>query len=215
MSADKRSPHTDALETLGTIHKYKERRDAIHLGVEPVVAGESGLGAGDYLKWENSNRERVVFADPDTDSVIGIVDPFIREPINEGDSFWLIVLPREITSLVHVWEHPSFPSFAESVAEEITFDDLGEEEKKHKVALLIGDPKAGALEALRGYAEKLEVSVDELISHATRYQEDNEHFWVGGDSFYDVVLDEPFWDAYKTYTGNTVSSTGNFIYCSC
>lgn len=210
MSADKRSPHTDALETLGKIHKYKERRDAIHLGVEPVEAAEY-LEPGEHI---GLNDEGKAYSQGCT-KPLGIVDPFLKRSVRKGERFWLVVYPREITSLVHVWEHPSFPSFAESVAAEITFDDLGEEEKKHKVALLIGDPKAGALETLRGYAEKLEVSVDELISHATRYQEDNEHFWVGGDSFYDVVLDEPFWDAYKTYTGNTVSSTGNFIYCSC
>ena len=36
--ADKRSPVTDALETLGMIHFKPEARDAIHLAVEPVKA---------------------------------------------------------------------------------------------------------------------------------------------------------------------------------
>lgn len=36
--ADKRSPSTDALETLGMIHFKPEARDAIHLAVEPVIA---------------------------------------------------------------------------------------------------------------------------------------------------------------------------------
>jgi len=188
MSADKRSPHTDALETLGKIHKYKERRDAIHLGVEPVEAAEY-LEPGEHI---GLNDEGKAYSQGCT-KPLGIVDPFLKRSVRKGERFWLVVYPREITSLVHVWEHPSFPS----------------------AALLIGDPKAEALETIRGYAEKLDVSVDDLIGHATRYQEDNEHYWVGGDSFYDVILDESFWDAYKAYTGNTVSSTGNFIYCSC
>ena len=37
---DTRSPITDALETLGMIHFKKEKRDAIHLAVEPVTAGK-------------------------------------------------------------------------------------------------------------------------------------------------------------------------------
>lgn len=40
MSADKRKVSTDALETLGTIIDSGQKRDAIHLAVEPVIAGE-------------------------------------------------------------------------------------------------------------------------------------------------------------------------------
>ena len=40
MGSDKRSVATDALETLGTIIDDTQKRDAIHLAVEPVVAGE-------------------------------------------------------------------------------------------------------------------------------------------------------------------------------
>lgn len=39
MSADKRSIHTDALHTLGTIIGEGEKRDAIHIAVEPCIAG--------------------------------------------------------------------------------------------------------------------------------------------------------------------------------
>jgi hypothetical protein len=38
--AEKRSVHTDALATLGTIIGEGEKRDAIHLAVEPTVAAE-------------------------------------------------------------------------------------------------------------------------------------------------------------------------------
>lgn len=40
MSADNRSVSTDALATLGTIIDESAGRDAIHLAVEPVIAGE-------------------------------------------------------------------------------------------------------------------------------------------------------------------------------
>ena len=40
-TADKRQLATDALKTLGTIIGDGEKRDAIHLAVEPVVAAET------------------------------------------------------------------------------------------------------------------------------------------------------------------------------
>lgn len=47
--ADKRTPVTDALETLGMIHFKPEKRDAIHLAVEPVKCGELPLRAGERI----------------------------------------------------------------------------------------------------------------------------------------------------------------------
>ena len=50
--SDKRSVSTDALETLGMIHFRQEYRDAIHLAVEPVKAGEK-LKRGEHIKLVN------------------------------------------------------------------------------------------------------------------------------------------------------------------
>ena len=44
-NADSRSPSTDALDTLGMIHYKQEKRDAIHLAVEPVKASRAFLPA--------------------------------------------------------------------------------------------------------------------------------------------------------------------------
>lgn len=103
MSADKRTVTTDALETLGMIITEKEKRDAIHLAVEPVIAGVR-LYPGDHVRLENGRALRA-----DTGKGLGIVDPFLEGHINPDDRFWLVVYPRQIKSLRHVWEHPSFP----------------------------------------------------------------------------------------------------------
>lgn len=108
MSADKRTVTTDALETLGMIHFKSEGRDAIHLAVEPVTAGEF-LKPGQHICIVDG-----VARAGWTKGVCptGIVDPFLPEDVQEGQRFWLVVYPRMITSLRHVWEHPSFPQEA-------------------------------------------------------------------------------------------------------
>jgi hypothetical protein len=48
-SPNARAVSTDALETLGKIHEREEKRDAIHLAVEPVIAGEV-LQPGQHMR---------------------------------------------------------------------------------------------------------------------------------------------------------------------
>jgi hypothetical protein len=117
MSDDNLSPHTDALATLGTIHTQQEYRDAIHLGVEPVTAYGKIL-PGDHLRWQDQERRSVERCVPllGDEGAIGIADPFLFAPIMDGEPFWLVVYPRQITSLRHVWEHPNFPPSQETGA---------------------------------------------------------------------------------------------------
>lgn len=100
MSAEKRKVSTDALETLGTIIQ-DGGRDAIHLAVEPVIAGET-LFPGQHIGLIDGK------AVSNGVKMLGIVDPFLTGKVFEGDKFWLIVYPRQITSLRHVWSHPDF-----------------------------------------------------------------------------------------------------------
>lgn len=112
-NADNRSVNTDALATLGTIIGPNEGRDAIHLAVEPVTAGERLTrgdriclvpdGEGGYHALHEGDEKHGRTA------AVGIVDPFLTHPtVYPGERFWLVVLPRQITSLRHVWEHPAF-----------------------------------------------------------------------------------------------------------
>jgi hypothetical protein len=110
-----RTPSTDALETLGMIHFKTEKRDAIHLAVEPVIAGEilepgacigiidgEAYRAGTILNYDDGRPTKQVKAQ-------GIVDPFLPRSVLPGESFWFIMNPRMVTSLRHVWDHPDFP----------------------------------------------------------------------------------------------------------
>ncbi|WCM21414.1 hypothetical protein NDK50_08180 [Paraburkholderia bryophila] len=110
MSADNRSVHTDALATLGIIIDDTQARDAIHLAVEPVTAGQR-LHPGDHVGLDGERKavRRGV-------KLLGIVDPFLDVNVDEGQKFWLIVYPRQISSLRHVWEHPDFVASGETGA---------------------------------------------------------------------------------------------------
>jgi len=107
-NGDNRSVSTDALETLGTIIDDRAGRDAIHLAVEPMKAGERlqpgqhvGINNGVAVAALGGARDHVV-------KKLGIVDPFLTKPVEVGQKFWLVVYPRQISSLRHVWTHPDF-----------------------------------------------------------------------------------------------------------
>ena len=113
MSADKRTPITDALETLGMIHFKAEKRDAIHLAVEPVEAGcvlnvGQKIGIVQGIAWPTGT----VLASSTKVPYHGIVDPFLPKDVSTGEKFWFVMAPRMVTSLRHVWAHPNFPEAA-------------------------------------------------------------------------------------------------------
>ncbi len=114
---------TDALETLGTLPiPDNSGRDAIHLAVEPVIAGVR-LRPGERVKIEEG------FAVPAGHDAAGIVDPFLDGLVQSGQRFWFVVLPRTITSLRHVWSHPAFPeeaSYHADADEHYVSDSKGE-----------------------------------------------------------------------------------------
>lgn len=102
--SDNRSVATDALATLGTIIDDKQKRDAIHLAVEPVIAGEV-LRPGNHVRINKGIAYRSA-----TEGALGIVDPFLSGPVKKGERFWLVMYPRTINSLRHVWTHPDLPN---------------------------------------------------------------------------------------------------------
>jgi hypothetical protein len=196
-SADKRQVTTDALQTLGTIIGETEARDAIHLAVEPVVAVHP-LKPGEDVGFVDGGVG--VCANP-----VGIVDPFLKQRVKAGERFWLVVYPRQITSLRHVWSHPAF-------------DDQSARKVDDKETTL----KTASKRWLDDYAANLIVDLDDLIYHAREYVEDKRNggwgnFWIEGGRFEGVSLPEEFWDHFERYTGEKVTQNerGYFFSCSC
>jgi hypothetical protein len=81
------------------------RRDAIHIAVAPVMAAERLL-PGQHVGLVSGDTEHVGAMEPNR--CLGIVDPFLRQPVEEGQRFWLFLYPNTITSLRHYWAHPAF-----------------------------------------------------------------------------------------------------------
>jgi hypothetical protein len=89
---------------LGEILAGEQHRDAIHIAIAPVVA-TARLSPGQHIGFvEAGNTEKVgVSHDP-----IGIVDPFLQQPVHPEQRFWMFLYPNTITSLRHDWTHPAF-----------------------------------------------------------------------------------------------------------
>ena len=91
----------DYKPNLGEIITGDSFRDAIHLAVAPIEAGYT-LKPGSHVGLLNGK------ADPWASEYIGIVDPFLKEDVQRGQMFWLLLYPNTITGLRHAWSHPAF-----------------------------------------------------------------------------------------------------------
>ena len=86
---------------LGRLIDGDARRDAVHIAVAPVTAGQE-LRPGERVGFLADGRVGAV------GETIGIIDPFLTASVREGERCWLFLYPNTITSLRHVWTHPSF-----------------------------------------------------------------------------------------------------------
>ncbi len=190
MSADKRTVTTDALQTLGTIITENEKRDAIHLAVENVVAKQA-LYPGQH-----------VGADGTTNNPVGIVDPFIRGRVLPGQRFWLVVYPRVITSLRHVWTHPAFP-------DEIITTSMSREDAIQKLTQIVEGWDGPNYETFMELAKN--GSVNDEDGH---YSINGEYIYSYGRDAYGAIPPE-VWDLYKIITGEEPAGRPTDFTCSC
>jgi hypothetical protein len=204
--ADKRSTHTDALASLGTIIGSGEKRDAIHIAVEPAQAVHT-LHPGDHVGRHNDGG---IDGYGFSDQPLGIVDPFLEGEVKAGEWFWLLVYPRQITSLRHVWEHPSFAA-------------------ERNVSPLRAGWKVTPAESelwLRHFCETSDCPGFESVMRAIEGDHDDRE-----DGYYNTSLDEEalhfggsdahgeippeFWDHYKNFTGKEPRARAKYFSCSC
>jgi hypothetical protein len=185
---DKRSVSTDALETLGTLIDDTQKRDAIHLAVEPVVAGEL-LMPGDDINVAGGVAKLARRGEG-----LGIVDPFLRADVQKGQRFWFVMKPRQVRSLRHVWTHPAF-------------------EDEPEVARAPVGPSQAYIDQLAG---DLGMDSDELIFAAKNYV-DYDEYLNHGPRFDGESIPYEFWEHFEAVTGRKVpeDKKSSFLGCSC
>jgi hypothetical protein len=161
-------------DQLGRAPKDGEGRDAIHVAIIPQVAIEDVYPGQDIEK----------------DGVrLGIVDPFLGHKVQAGESFWLLLVPRTITSLKHVWEHPQFDK-------EIVVDDVEV--------------------AARAQALKVGMTLERIIEEIDGY-EDGDYMHLGHDLTWQLELSwEPIWTYFEKVKGRKVQNKSHVPYsCAC
>lgn len=100
-SAFRKGRKTMSDTTVGQILTDKAERDAIHMAIAPVMAGER-LTPGDHVALDSG---MAVAKPADT---IGIVDPFLKSCVEAGQRFYLFLYPKTVTGMRHHWNHPAF-----------------------------------------------------------------------------------------------------------
>ena len=243
---DKRTVFTDALETLGTLIDGNQKRDAIHLAVEPIIAGEilypgQDIGIGEdglaYASLEVCTNKKH----------LGIVDPFLKSSsavichkfIETGQRFWMIIYPRKITSLRHVWEHPDIPDNLDSTL--IIKKEISDIDKKalintfnnnssdphpaHNNNLVESVESVESLEWIKNYAASLgNYTAHDLIEAAKEFLDNEEYYYgdyddeTGWNNDLEGMQTNPeFWTHFEIITGKKVpeNKKENFFSCSC
>lgn len=163
------------------IEKTGEERDAIHIAIAPMVAAHE-LAPADHVGILEDGRAG------GCDKPIGIVDPFLKDSVREGQSFWLCLYQGTVTGMKHHWVHPAF------------------EENSVKSVKSISETW------IRNYADEIRVPYARLMD-AARVYITSEEYLCEGDLLEGVSTEPEFWVHYKNVTGKCGS--GNFFSCSC
>lgn len=194
----------DALATIGTILPDDvDGRDAVHIAVIAAKAAHK-VFAGQHVCYS----EGVAYTGKENASV-GIVDPYLAEPVEEGQRFWLHLYPRTVTSLKHEWEHPSIP-------------------RTDKKAIILSEARAtrsreDAEKRLRDWADDKHVSYKRMLFEIEEGLNDNGTFSDGYirltnlDSSESIDNPEVFWNDVSLVLNKRINASlaPTYFSCSC
>jgi len=183
-------------------------RDAIHVAIAPVIAGEDLL-PGQHVGFLEGRPLDEVYLTHEAPK-IGIVDPFLTVKVFRGQRFWVCLYPGRTTSLRHVWTHPAFDP-----------EEGGPNDREFAEAWL------------RDFAQRADTSYTRLIEVAREVFDDKrralargeKHYWVDSDITIRHHTDLPsfmhaeapmMWKHIAAVTGLPCSEeTECLFWCSC
>ena len=180
----------DNIPKVGELIGGVVQRDAIHIAVAPVIAGEP-LWPGQDIGFTDENDGETVGAELSS-THIGIVDPYLHKRPLKGQRFWMFLFPQTITSLRHKWTHPAFEDTLEeaTVSRNISIAWMEDFASRHD----------------KPYLDDAPYTMDELIEAGTEFLKDGDyHVQSGSESLRDEMGDEAtrklFWEHYSGITG--------------
>jgi hypothetical protein len=166
-------------------------RDAIHMAVTPAVAAEF-LSPGEHVGRMNDGTFST------NAKALGIVDPFLLEGVDKGETFWLFLYPQTITGLTHVWTHPAFEDVAAIPSE-----------TPH-----VGEIVARSRRWMTDFAARYGRSMTAMLEAADDYERYGEYL-TGGSEMEGEYVPQEFWSHYTILTGRVPSRADNFFSCAC
>lgn len=189
----------ETIELLGTILDETAKRDAVHIAVIPVIASQR-VKPGEFVNAEGC---------PCAPSV-GIVDPFIKGAVKPGERFFIFLLPKTITSLRHVWAHPSFPNEVDN--------DKAHEELRREYAGPVSE------KWLRDFVKNADCPDYETVIAAAcgehrsasfqEYGDGELYLHFNGNDAHGSIPPE-FWDHVEIVTGKKLTQRAKHFSCAC
>lgn len=180
---------------VGVTFEGSKERDAIHIAVAPVVAGER-LYPGQHIGLAGNDGETASLEAPH----IGIVDPFLPRYVEPGEHFWMFLYPNTITSLKHVWTHPAFKV-------ELKPSAPANADQKAASEQWLRDFVAGA--DCPGY----EAVIAAAVGEGSRQWDDEYLHFDGSDAHGSIPAE--FWDHVEVVTGRKIEKRASYFSCSC
>lgn len=180
---------------LGQLCDTEDKRDAIHIAVAPVVCVKEVWPGQALALLMPGDNETVKPARNDKET-IGIVDPFLKDPVTAGVRFWMCLKPYTITGLRHEWTHPQFSPERPA--------DLHERVRQVTDALLGSSEKW-----LRGFAAKYDLDYSDMIETAKNPNtKTGDNFFTSGAQINgwedtDPEEQDAFWMHLERLTGRT------------
>ncbi len=200
--SDERPVATDALKTLGTIIDDTAKRDAIHLAVIPAVAGARFAPGAHVVVYNGVSRA------PLDGHGVGIVDPFLTRAVLPGERFWLVIYPRTIQSLRHVWTHPAFPDEADAGSAP---EGSGDEYVPPAIVEL---RKKQSEKWLRDFCDRNDCPSYEVTLGLAASNDSHDYLLVRGDSAH-AELSSQFWDHVEVVLGRKLAHRPTYFSCTC
>lgn len=185
---------------LGKLITDDQERDAVHIAIYPSIAGMKLYPSQSvYILDEKAVHGTV--------NPIGIVDPFLKEPVYIDQKFWIFLYPNTITSLRHDWTHPSFKREDSLIEVPIEGREKSEEWMRN-----LADQYARY-----GYDDRRDDPYKWLMDGADRIVEGVESYIVFNVDCHGDIDPQEFWRHYQIIRGKfvTLDVREDIFSCSC